>query len=136
MDALATEFGRIAVALDGRTQEADRQGAVERFQQDRGVRLFLGSIRAAGMGITLTAASTVVFVELDWTPAMMMQSEDRLHRIGQHSPVLVQHLVIDGSIDSKMAHILIDKQAVMDAALDGGAPTERGRDILDEVLRA
>jgi len=136
MDALATEFGNIAVILDGRTPETGRQAAVDNFQQDRRVRLFLGSIRAAGMGITLTAASTVVFVELDWTPAMMMQSEDRLHRIGQLFSVLVQHLVIDGSIDAKMARILIDKQAVMDAALDGGSAEARGRDILEEVLRA
>ena len=94
-----------------------------------------GGLRAAGLGLTLTAASTVVFVELDWTPAAMAQAEDRLHRIGQHYPVLVQHLVIDGSIDAKMAHIIIGKQAVMDAALDGGSP-EGSRDVLEEVLRA
>jgi SNF2 family DNA or RNA helicase len=132
MDTLGVEFNRIAVTLDGRTSEAGRQTAVDRFQCDRRVRLFLGSIRAAGLGITLTAASTVVFVELDWTPAAMMQSEDRLHRIGQHSPVLVQHLVIDGSIDAKMARILVGKQATMDAALDGGTPDRH--DILEELM--
>lgn len=135
-DALAHEFRRTCVVLDGRTVLSERQHAVDRFQQDRGVRLFIGSIRAAGLGITLTAASVVVFVELDWTPAAMMQSEDRLHRIGQVNPVLVQHLVIDGSLDSKMAKILIGKQAMMDAALDGGPPELRERDILQEVLRA
>lgn len=134
-DLLAEEFRRIAVSLDGRTPQEQRQEAVNRFQTDPTVRIFLGSIRAAGMGLTLTAASVVVFVELDWTPAMMMQAEDRLHRIGQEQPVLVQHLVIDGSIDSKMAKILVDKQAVMDAALDGGA-APNDRDILEEVLRA
>lgn len=135
-DGLAQEFRRIAVVLDGRTDLAERQKAVDAFQSDRRVRLFLGSIRAAGLGITLTAASVVVFVELDWTPAAMMQSEDRLHRIGQINPVLVQHLVIDGSIDAKMAKILIDKQAMMDAALDGGSREIGQADILTEVLRA
>lgn len=66
----------------------------------------------------------------------MMQAEDRLHRIGQVNPVLVQHLVIDGSIDAKMAGILIDKQAMMDQALDGGGPDAASRDILREVMRA
>ena len=134
-DALTAAFARIAVCLDGRTPEEGRALAVSRFQQDRRVRLFIGGVRSAGLGLTLTAASTVVFVELDWTPAAMKQAEDRLHRIGQHYPVLVQHLVIDGSIDAKMARIIIDKQAVMDAALDGGAP-DGDRDILQEVLRA
>lgn len=136
LDGLKAAFARIATGLDGRTSEADRQSAVDRFQRDRTCRLFLGGLRAAGLGITLTAASVVVFVELDWTPAAMMQAEDRLHRIGQVNPVLVQHLVIDGSIDQKMAAILVDKQAMMDAALDGGKPGVASRDILAEVMRA
>jgi SWI/SNF-related matrix-associated actin-dependent regulator 1 of chromatin subfamily A len=135
LDALAAAFARIAVCLDGRTSEDGRALAVSRFQQDRRVRLFIGGIRSAGLGLTLTAASTVVFAELDWTPAAMKQAEDRLHRIGQKSSVLVQHLVVDGSIDAKMARIIVEKQAVMDAALDGGS-TEGGRDVLEEVLRA
>lgn len=134
LDALSAEFRRIAVTLDGRTSEADRNAAVSNFQQDRRVRLFLGSIRAAGVGLTLTAASVVVFVELDWTPAAMTQAEDRLHRIGQLSPVLAQHLVIDGSIDAKMSRILIEKQELIDAALDGGSAAGH-TDILSEVLR-
>lgn len=136
LDGLKGAFARIATGLDGRTSEADRQSAVDRFQRDRTCRLFLGGLRAAGLGITLTAASVVVFVELDWTPAAMMQAEDRLHRIGQVNPVLVQHLVIDGSIDQKMAAILVDKQAMMDATLDGGKPDVASRDILAEVMRA
>lgn len=136
VDALLGAFLRISVTLDGRTELTERQRAVDKFQQERGARIFLGSIRAAGLGITLTAASTVIFTELDWTPAAMMQAEDRTHRIGQVNPVLVQHLVIDGSIDAKMARIIIDKQRIMDAALDGGPAEERSRDILEEVLRA
>lgn len=134
LDAMSAEFRRIAVSLDGRTSEAERQAAVMGFQQDRRVRLFVGSVRAAGLGLTLTAASVVVFVELDWTPAAMTQAEDRLHRIGQLSPVLAQHLVIDGSIDARMSRILVEKQELIDAALDGGAATGH-TDILSEVLR-
>jgi hypothetical protein len=59
-----------------------------------------------------------VFAELDWVPGNVTQAEDRVHRYSQRNSVLVQHLVIDGSIDSRMAKTLIEKQAVSDAALD------------------
>jgi SWI/SNF-related matrix-associated actin-dependent regulator 1 of chromatin subfamily A len=136
LDGLSAAFLRIMVGLDGRTELGKRQEAVNSFQHDRRVRLFLGGIRAAGLGLTLTAASVVCFVELDWTPAAMMQAEDRLHRIGQVNPVLVQHLVIDGSIDAKMARILIEKQSMIAAALDGEMPEELSRDVFTEVMRA
>jgi hypothetical protein len=60
----------------------------------------------------------VIFAELDWVPGNLTQAEDRCHRIGAVNPVLVQHLVLDGSLDARMAHILVEKQAVIDAALD------------------
>ena len=104
--------------VTGETPLAQRQDAVDAFQTDPAVRVFLGNIQAAGLGITLTAASTVVFAELDWTPAAMTQAEDRTHRIGQTESVLVQHLVYDGSLDARMAKLLLAKQAIADAALD------------------
>jgi SWI/SNF-related matrix-associated actin-dependent regulator of chromatin subfamily A-like protein 1 len=110
------EFG--AVKLTGRDELEDRQAAVDRFQKDPTCRVFVGSIMAAGVGITLTAASHVVFAELDWTPGNVSQAEDRCHRIGQVNSVLVQHLVFDGSLDARMVKILVSKQAVADAALD------------------
>ncbi len=106
------------VTLTGRTPMADRQAAVDRFQSDPDCRVFVGGILAAGVGITLTASAHVVFAELDWVPGNVSQAEDRCHRIGQTDPVLVQHLVIDGSLDARMAHMIVDKQAVIDAALD------------------
>lgn len=122
------------VVLDGREQPAARQNAVDRFQTDPTVRLFIGSIRAAGLGITLTAANVVCFAELDWTPAAMVQAEDRLHRIGQEDKVLVQHLVIDGSIDQRMSEILISKAEMIDRILDGKVPEEFNRSVLEGVL--
>jgi SWI/SNF-related matrix-associated actin-dependent regulator 1 of chromatin subfamily A len=110
------------VSLTGRDNQTKRQDAVDRFQDDASVRVFVGSIQAAGVGLTLTAASLVVFAELDWVPGNMSQAEDRVHRIGQTDSVLIQHVVIDGSIDATMAHTLIAKQAVIDAALDDDIP--------------
>lgn len=109
------KFG--TVTIDGETPIAARGGIVDSFQTGS-ARVFIGSIGAAGVGLTLTAASRVVFVELDWTPKAMNQAEDRCHRIGQRDSVLVQHLVLDGTLDAKIAKMLVRKQAVADAALD------------------
>lgn len=109
-----------AVSLTGEMKIEDRQRAVDRFQQDPSCQVFIGSIKAAGLGITLTAASHVVFAELDWVPAAVSQAEDRLHRISQKGSVLVQHLIFDGSLDADMAKTLVAKQAIIDQALDDG----------------
>jgi SWI/SNF-related matrix-associated actin-dependent regulator 1 of chromatin subfamily A len=106
------------VELTGETAMRDRQGIVDRFQTDPACRVFIGSITAAGVGLTLTASSHVVFAELDWVPGNVTQAEDRTHRIGQREAVLVQHVVLDGSLDARMAHVLVEKQDVLDRALD------------------
>ncbi len=110
--------GLCCVMLTGDMKSEDRQRSVDRFQSEAGVQVFLGTIGAAGVGLTLTAASHVVFSELDWVPGNMSQAEDRCHRIGQRDSVLVQHLVFEGSLDALVAQTLVRKQAVIDAALD------------------
>jgi len=119
IDAIAhllREYG--VVTLTGRDNQTKRNEAIDTFQEDPAVRVFIGSTLAAGMGITLTAASTEIFAELDWVPANLSQAEDRAHRIGQSNAVSVYHLVIDGSIDSHMAKVILRKQEIIDAALD------------------
>lgn len=123
IESMIEHFGDSAVALYGGTKSAggansERQQAVDRFQGDPKIKLFIGGIMAAGTGLTLTAASHVVFAELDWTPANVTQAEDRAHRIGQVNSVLIQHLVIDGSLDARMVQILFEKQSIADRALD------------------
>ncbi len=118
IDALVDEYGSKAVKLDGRTSAIKKDAAIEAFQNDKWKRLFIGGIQAAGTGITLTAASHVIFAELDWVPGNVTQAEDRLHRIGQHDSVLVQHLVLEGSLDANIAQTMVEKQAVIDKALD------------------
>lgn len=111
-------FPDISVSITGDTPMHRRQEAVERFQADANCLLFVGNIQAAGVGLTLTAASNVVFAELDWVPGNVTQAEDRCHRIGQHDVVFVQHLVLDGSLDCKIAKTLVVKQEIIDQALD------------------
>lgn len=117
-DALVEHFGERCVLLRGDTPKAQRQGMVDRFQSDPGLPLFIGSIQACGVGLTLTSASHVLFVELDWTPALNTQAEDRCHRIGQRDSVNVYYLVADQSIDARIAKRLLLKQEIADAALD------------------
>jgi SWI/SNF-related matrix-associated actin-dependent regulator 1 of chromatin subfamily A len=111
--------------VTGETNINKRDAEVVRFQNDPKCRLFIGSIQAAGVGITLTASSHVVFCELDWVPGNVSQAEDRCHRIGQTDSVLVQHLVFDDSIDARMAEIIVQKQALIDSALDKGMVTPK-----------
>jgi SWI/SNF-related matrix-associated actin-dependent regulator 1 of chromatin subfamily A len=123
--AVAAEFPGCAV-LTGEHSQEQRQLAVDRFQRDADCRLFIGGIKAAGVGLTLTAASHVVMGELDWVPGNVTQCEDRCHRIGQANSVLVEHLVLDGSLDVRMANILVAKQEIIDRALDDMERTELG----------
>lgn len=115
---LKDALGERAVVLDGSTSMIARNNAVERFQNDPSIQFFIGSIQAAGVGITLTAASHVIFAEMDWTPSSLGQAEDRAHRIGQVNSVLIQYLVFDESVDAHIAHTVIQKQEVIDKALN------------------
>lgn len=110
---LASYFGHYSVMLTGKTQPMQRQGVVNKFQNDKDIKLFIGNIEAAGVGITLTASSHVVFAEFPWSPEDMTQCEDRTHRIGQKDSVLVQYLVMKGSLDATMVRTMVRKQEVI-----------------------
>ena len=116
LERMLKGFG--VVVVDGPTPIQERQAAVDRFQADPDVRVFLGQFEAAGVGYTLTAARTVVCAEQDWRPSIVTQAEDRAHRIGQTDPVTVYHVVLDRSIDVRVAELLIEKQRNVDATLD------------------
>ena len=124
--------------LDGRMNMAERQRSVDDFQNNGSlVRVFVGQIQAAGVGLTLTAASHVVFAELDWVPGNISQAEDRCHRVGQTDSVLVQHIVLEGSLDAKMARTVVNKQEVIEKGLDNEIAEERfSVDTLIESVQA
>jgi len=120
IDAIMNRFGtKIAVKLDGSTVMTDRQRVVDIFQHNPEVKLFVGNMKAAGIGITLTAASTVVFLELPWTPGELDQAIDRLHRITQKFSVNVVYLLAKGTIVEKIAKLLDVKRKILDAVMDG-----------------
>jgi len=88
------------------------------FQNDPDVRVFIGNIQAAGVGITLTAADTCIFIEFSWVPSDCTQAESRLQRIGQVNPILIQYIVFEGSIESRMLQTMTRKMEVIDEVLD------------------
>jgi len=131
---LKEKYGDQAVIITGETNEDDRKNAVINFQEDDSVRLFLGGFKSAGVGITLTAAENVVFLDYSWNPADHRQAEDRAHRPGAQAQVLnIYQLHATGTIDTKLHGILEHKQKIFDRVIDGGYAEEH-EDVLSEVL--
>lgn len=129
VDGIADHFGDRAVRVHGDVSMTARQEAVDKFQSGK-ADIFVGNFRAAGVGITLTRSSLVVLAELDYVPGVVEQAIDRCHRIGQTDSVLAQYLVVDNSMDSYMAQMLIDKQEVLSTTLDG----QREQPIVDHQV--
>lgn len=108
--ALAEKLGAGAVEIRGATSGPARDEAVLRFQEDPRVRVFVGQEQAAGFGLTLTAASTVVFYSQDWNLDDRQQAEDRAHRIGTHWPVEIVDLVCRRTVDESVVRNLLAKR--------------------------
>lgn len=112
------KVGVNAVSLTGTTPQEQRREHIERFQAG-GARVFVGTIRAGGIGVTLTAASTVVFLDRSWSPADNLQAEDRLHRIGQENAVQVIYINARDTVDQVIESKLIWKWSFIRQILGG-----------------
>jgi hypothetical protein len=108
-----------AVHLMGRDPVPAREATVRAFQNGDGPGLLVAATRVAAQGFTLTRASNVAFLELEWTPAMHDQAEDRLHRIGQRDAVTAWYLLAAGTIDETMAELVAHKRGIVGAVTDG-----------------
>jgi SWI/SNF-related matrix-associated actin-dependent regulator of chromatin subfamily A-like protein 1 len=133
VDELMRKFESVAVKIDGSVSQEGRQIAIDRFQNDPVVRLFIGNVKAAGVGITLTASSNVVFLELPWTPGDLTQAEDRCHRIGQKDSVNVYYLLASNTIEEKIAKMIDNKRKVLDSVLDGKITEQES--LLSELMK-
>lgn len=111
VDALCKAFPR-AVTVTGRDSAASKQAAVDSFQNNPDVQLIVCSIKAAGVGLTLTASSNVAFVELAWTYSDCCQCEDRAHRIGQKDNVTCYYLLGRGTIDQTIYSLIHKKKSI------------------------
>lgn len=125
IERIGEAFSGISVKhYGGIIKDSNRDANIQRFQTDKDIRVLIGSIKTA-TGYTATAASHAIFAELDWKPTDITQAEDRLHRIGQKDFVFCQHLVLEGSVDAIMAKKMVEKQEIIDKALDDDTPKQQ-----------
>ena len=133
---IVEELGRRfkAPIITGQTDLTARQSAVDRFQRDPACKVIALNLQAGGVGLTLTAASNVAFVELGWNPAIHDQAEDRCHRIGQEDQVTAWYLLAEKTIDEQIQSLIDAKRVVVTAATDGEAPTGEGS-IMEDLIK-
>ena len=113
LSALKKEYGDDStVAYYGAVSQDDRNTAIDRFQKDDTCRFFVGNPQTGSMGITLTAADTVVYYSNSYNLEHRLQSEDRAHRIGQDKKVVYIDIICPGTIDSKIVKALRDKKNI------------------------
>jgi SWI/SNF-related matrix-associated actin-dependent regulator 1 of chromatin subfamily A len=117
MKRIAENFGESAFLLTGETLLEERSRLIKEFQENDGKKVFVASMQAGGVGITLTAARIAVFIEMDWNPAIISQAEDRIHRIGQKDNVIIYYVIVDETIDKYMADKVLEKQKMMNEVL-------------------
>jgi hypothetical protein len=122
-----------ALHLMGQDTLAARDASIAAFQKPDGPQLIVAATRVAAQGITLTRSSNVAFLELEWTPAMHDQAEDRCHRIGQHDAVTAWYLLAASTIDETMARLIQSKRATVAAVTDGRTLESGG--LVEAVVR-
>jgi superfamily II DNA or RNA helicase len=122
-----------ALHLLGADSLRNREASIAAFQDPGGPSLIIGATRVAAQGITLTRSSNVAFLELEWTPAMHDQAEDRCHRIGQHDAVTAWYLLAANTIDETMARLIQSKRQVVAAVTDGRVLHSDG--LVEAVVR-
>jgi len=111
---LLDEFGDMCVYHNGKLNEKKKDVAVERFQNDENVKVFIGNIVSASMGLTLTAGSVIVFNNFSFVPSDNLQAEDRIYRIGQDKPCTIYYQSFNGTYFDKMLEIVHSKEEVID----------------------
>ncbi|MFB5602581.1 MAG: DEAD/DEAH box helicase [Nitrosopumilus sp.] len=121
------------VSIIGGQSDSTRQDQIDKFQKGES-KLMIAGIRAGNVGINLTRAKYVIFAELDWSPAIHRQAEDRLHRIGQKNTVFAYYLIGNGTLDDHVASILVDKSYEIDAIMDETVDTYENKDKAALIL--
>ena len=121
------------VSIIGGQSDAERQEQIDRFQGG-GSKLMIAGLRAGNVGINLTRAKYVLFAELDWSPAIHRQAEDRLHRIGQKNTVFAYYLIGSGTLDDHVADVLVDKSYEIDDIMDDASEEYENRTKAEMIL--
>ena len=133
LQTIYQHFGKQAVYLDGSCSNSMRQQAVDSFQNDEKIKVFVGNLKAAGVGLTLTSAEVVIMNDLSFVPAEHSQAEDRAYRYGQKSNVLVYYPIFDNTIEGAIYDILNKKKEIIRTVM-GDQPMENSGDVVEEIL--
>lgn len=133
---VAERYAKACVVVDGSVVGKRRQRAVEQFLGNPRTRLFIGNIKAAGVGWSARGVSDVAFAELSWTPGEHVQAEDRCHGIGRGAKGVssnAYYLVARGTVEERLAKLLQTKQKILNATLDGRGRGDRLA-VFDQLL--
>jgi SNF2 family DNA or RNA helicase len=117
LQILQNHFGKLAVAHNGPMTSNQKQKSVDAFQNNPKVKVFIGNIKSAGVAITLTEATVVVFNSFDWVTGNNEQAEDRAYRIGQKNDVNVYYQLFDDTISIRMWETLKQKKQIINTIL-------------------
>lgn len=131
LNEIVNHFGKSAVALDGKMSKPSRQYSVDQFQENENVKVFVGNLKAAGVGITLTAAEAVIMSDLSFVPSDHAQAEDRAYRYGQKSNVSIFYPLFENTIEGVIYDILSQKKNIFETVM--GDNEGRG-DTLEAIL--
>jgi hypothetical protein len=133
LNQIYNHFGKSAVYLDGSCSKFHRQNAVDEFQTNDKIKVFVGNLKAAGVGITLTSAEAVIMNDLSFVPAEHAQAEDRAYRYGQKSNVLVYYPLFENTIEGVIYDILNKKKQIIRTVM-GDEIQENVGDVAEEIL--
>jgi SWI/SNF-related matrix-associated actin-dependent regulator 1 of chromatin subfamily A len=132
LDRIIQHFGKTAVRLDGSMSKPERQNSVDKFQEDDKVKVFVGNIKAAGVGITLTAGEAVIMNDLSFLPSDHSQAEDRAYRYGQKNNVLVYYPIFENTIEGIIYDILNKKKQVIATVM---GDVKNDVDLVEEIMK-
>jgi SWI/SNF-related matrix-associated actin-dependent regulator 1 of chromatin subfamily A len=134
LNKIIEHFGKSAVKLDGSMSKPERQRSVDEFQDNPKVKVFVGNIKAAGVGITLTSAEAVIMNDLSFLPSDHAQAEDRAYRYGQKNNVLVYYPIFENTIEGVIYDILNNKKQVIATVMgDNQITTDAAEEILQKI---
>ena len=132
LNKICEHFGKAAVKVDGSMSKPERQHSVDSFQESDKIKVFVGNIKAAGVGITLTAAEAVIMNDLSFLPSDHAQAEDRAYRYGQKNNVLVYYPIFENTIEGIIYDILNNKKQVIATVMGDNQSTA---DAAEEILK-
>jgi len=131
LNQIADHFGKSAVRLDGKMSKPQRQHSVDEFQNNEKITVFVGNLKAAGVGITLTAAEAVIMNDLSFVPSDHSQAEDRAYRYGQKFSVSVYYPIFENTIEGIIYDILSKKKNIFETVM---GDNEGKGDVMEEIL--